>query len=165
VTPAQAAQALAARDRALRLVVANQVSVDGARTGWCQQYDALSLAPAGARNFEPAALAAEESVGLLDFLRDQEPGARPAIVAATGWLKAHALHGVAWRPGADGHTLVQDAAADSLWSRYYSLATGRPIFGDRDHTVHDDVNQISRERREGYSWFTRRPCRAIAGCL
>ena len=40
-----------------------------------------------------------------------------------------------------------------IWARYYEIGTDRPIFGDRDKTIHDDVNEISRERRMGYGWF------------
>ncbi len=39
------------------------------------------------------------------------------------------------------------------WSRYYEIGTDRLIFGDRDKSIHDDVNEISRERRKGYGWF------------
>jgi PelA/Pel-15E family pectate lyase len=28
------------------------------------------------------------------------------------------------------------------------------LFGDRDKSIHDDVNEISFERRRGYAWFT-----------
>ena len=48
-----------------------------------------------------------------------------------------------------------------IWARYYDLNTDRPIFGDRDKTIHDDVNEISAERRNGYSWFGDGPKRAL----
>lgn len=39
------------------------------------------------------------------------------------------------------------------WARTsYSAAT--PIFGDRDRSIQDDVNAVSLERRNGYSWFS-----------
>ena len=40
-----------------------------------------------------------------------------------------------------------------LWARFYQLGSDRPIFGDRDKSIHDDVNEISKERRKGYGWF------------
>jgi len=60
--------------------------------------------------------------------------------------------------------LARDAAwfAGALWARYYDIATDRPLFGDRDQSIHDDVNEISRERRDGYAWFNRAPLRALA---
>ena len=33
------------------------------------------------------------------------------------------------------------------------IGTDKPIFGDRDKTIHDDVNELSLERRNGYFWF------------
>ena len=39
--------------------------------------------------------------------------------------------------------------------------TARPIFGDRDKSIHDDLNEISAERRRGYSWFNAAPQQAL----
>ncbi|NWN33586.1 pectate lyase, partial [Klebsiella michiganensis] len=47
VPEALAAQARVACDKAIRLILATQVVVDGKRTIWGQQHDALTLAPAG----------------------------------------------------------------------------------------------------------------------
>lgn len=58
--------------------------------------------------------------------------------------------------------LVAAPGASPLWSRYYSITTGRPIFGDRDKTIHDDVNEITLERRNGYQWFGSGPQKALA---
>ncbi len=43
--------------------------------------------------------------------------------------------------------------AGPIWVRFYDSATGKPIFGDRDRSIDDDVNKISVERRNGYSWW------------
>ena len=43
--------------------------------------------------------------------------------------------------------------ARPIWSRSYQIGTDRSIFGDRDKTIHNDVNELSRERRNGYAWF------------
>ena len=43
--------------------------------------------------------------------------------------------------------------AGPIWSRFYQIGTDKPIFGDRDKTIHDDVDDLSRERRNGYAWF------------
>ena len=48
---------------------------------------------------------------------------------------------------------LRSQGAGPIWSRYDQIGTDKPIFGDRDKTIHDDVNEISRERRNGYSWF------------
>ena len=85
-----------------------------------------------------------------------------AIRDGIEWLRAHALHDVEWtRGGPDGRRLVDRPGAPPIWSRYYDIATGRPIFGDRDKTIHDDVNELSAERRNGYSWFNAGPAKAL----
>jgi len=44
--------------------------------------------------------------------------------------------------------------AGPIWARYYSLTTGKPIFGDRDKTIHDTVDDLTIERRNGYAWYS-----------
>jgi hypothetical protein len=34
-------------------------------------------------------------------------------------------------------------------------------FADRDKTIHDDVNDLSLERRNGYAWFNTSPKKAL----
>jgi len=34
----------------------------------------------------------------------------------------------------------------------YELGTNRPIYGDRDKKIHYSLEEISEERRKGYSW-------------
>lgn len=165
VAPALAAGVLAARDRALRLIVANQVVVNGVRTGWCQQYDALSLAPAGARNFEPVALASGETASLLVTLmqlHDPAPDVAAAVRAGVAWLQRVAIQGAEWRKDAQtGNHLVYKMGAGPLWARYYDIATMKPLFGDRDRSIHDDINDLSAERRNGYAWYGAWPGKAL----
>jgi PelA/Pel-15E family pectate lyase len=48
-----------------------------------------------------------------------------------------------------------------LWSRNYDLVTQQPIFGDKDQRIHDDVNDISIGRRNGYNWYVTQPQRVL----
>ena len=57
--------------------------------------------------------------------------------------------------------LIEKSGAGPIWSRNYDLVTGLPIFGDKDQTIHDDVNGISIGRRNGYSWWIASPQRAL----
>ena len=61
----------------------------------------------------------------------------------------------------DGRKLVPSPDAGPVWARYYEIGTDRPIFGERDKTIHDNVNEISKERRQGYSWFNESPKQAL----
>jgi len=169
VSAERAAAARAAVDLTNRLVLRTQVVVDGKPTIWAQQYDALTLAPVGARNFEPAALASDESVGLAQYLGKvaaDNVDAAAAVQFAREWLDSHAIEKKTWdvAAGDEGRTLRDEAGAKPIWSRYYDIADGRPIFGDRDRSIHDDVNEVSVERRNGYSWFNRRACKLTGRC-
>jgi PelA/Pel-15E family pectate lyase len=53
------------------------------------------------------------------------------------------------------------SGAGPIWARHYQIHTDTPIFGDRDKTIHDSVNDLSKERRNGYSWFGAGPKRAL----
>lgn len=159
-----ATQASAARNRAESVIIAGQIRIDGVLTAWCQQHDALTLAPVGARNFEPIALTSVESARLLNVLmRDPQP--TPAMVTAidagAAWLKRVAIGDKVWSKGADGYRLTTSAGAGPLWARLYDLQGMRPVFGDRDRTIHTDVNELSAERRNGYAWYVTSPASTL----
>ncbi|MEP9400428.1 pectate lyase [Sphingomonas sp. VNH70] len=161
-----ATQAAAAVARVRDLILRTQVVIDGRRTIWGQQHDALTLAPVGARNFEPAALSSGESADLLAFLMrlpDPSPAVRQAVGDGVAWIAAHGIRDMEWtRPaGADGRRLVAKPGAGPIWARFYDLRTQQPIFGDRDKTIHDDVNDLIPERRNGYSWFSTGPGKVV----
>ena len=156
-----------AADHALHCILATQVMVKGQRTAWAQQHDALTLAPVAGRNYEPAALSSGESADLLVYLM-QLPHPSPAVIAAINagveWLKATAIAGQEWvgeRGTGDGRHLEAKAGAGPIWARYYSISTGRPVFGDRDKAIHDDVSELSPERRNGYAWYSAGPQKAL----
>jgi PelA/Pel-15E family pectate lyase len=160
-----AGEASAACDRALAVILRTQVVIDGKRTVWGQQHDAVTLAPVGARNFEPIALSSSESADLLMFLMEQPAPSREVVAAVNGgiaWLKAHQIAGYDWRPDEKGvRSLIANPDAAPIWARYYDPATGKPIFGDRDRTIHDDVAELSVERRNGYAWYGRGAAKAL----
>lgn len=153
-------EAAAAADRALTCILKSQIVIDGKKTIWPQQEDALTLAPVSARNYEPGALAASESADLLEYLMELPNPSKElvdSIHAGVAWLKAHAIYGYAYTGGRGvqgGRHLVAQPGAGPIWSRYYSIPGQKPIFGDRDKTLHDDVNDLSEERRNGYAWYS-----------
>jgi PelA/Pel-15E family pectate lyase len=156
-----------AADHALECILAAQVIVKGQRTVWAQQHDALTLQPVAGRNYEPAALSSGESSDVLVYLM-QLPDPSPAVIAAVNagvtWLKATAIRGKEWVGGRDtpgGRHLEAKAGAGPIWARYYSIRTGLPVFGDRDKTIHDDVSDLSLERRNGYAWYSAGPQHAL----
>jgi PelA/Pel-15E family pectate lyase len=156
-------EAKTAAGHALDCILATQVVANGRRTVWAQQHDALTLAPVAGRNYEPAALSSGESSEVLVYLM-QLPHPSPAVVAAinagVAWLKETAITGQEWvgrRGTAGGRHLEAKAGAGPIWARYYSITTNQPIFGDRDKTIHDNVSELSLERRNGYAWYSAGP--------
>ncbi|HWG17377.1 MAG TPA: pectate lyase [Acidobacteriaceae bacterium] len=153
-------QAGEAAARALKCILASQMRIDGKLTVWPQQEDPLTLAPVSARNYEPGALAASESADLLTYLMSLPHPSKEVIAsvdAGVAWLQAHAIRGYEYTGGRGtpgGRHLVAKEGASPLWARYYSVTTQKPIFGDRDKTLHDDVNDLSEERRNGYAWYS-----------
>ena len=163
-------QAGAAADRAIAIILKTQLVVKGKKTVWAQQHDALTLAPVSGRNFEPAALSAGESADILVFLMklpNPSPEVKAAVEAGVAWLKANAIYGQAWvggrrGPPVDGAAPVAPTprhleatpGAGPIWARYYSLETGKPVFGDRDKTIHDNVDDLTVERKNGYAWYS-----------
>ncbi|HTY86809.1 MAG TPA: pectate lyase [Candidatus Acidoferrum sp.] len=157
--------AAASLQRGIACVLATQIVVGGRRTVWCQQHDALTLQPTSARNYEMPSQASSESAELMMFLMGQ-PNPSPEIVtaveAAAAWFAQTRINDRAYRfdPEA-GRRLVPAPGSGPLWARDYEIGTDRPIFGDRDKSIHADVNEISEERRNGYSWYTEAPRRAL----
>ena len=151
--------------RGLDCLLAAQVKVAGKPMVWCQQYDALTLAPASARNYEMPALSAGESAKVVLFLMQiPQPDARvvASVHHACAWFEQTRIMGKRFASsGAEGRKLMDSPGAGPIWARYYEIGSNRPIFGDRDLSIHDDVNEVSQERRKGYAWFCDTPKRVL----
>ena len=164
-TPPQIrAKAAAGLQRGIDCVLAAQIVANGRHTVWCQQNDALTLQPASARNYEMPSQSSAESAALVLFLM-QWPNPNSNVVAAVraacAWFEKTKIEGKAYKPvQGKGRELV-DAPGSVVWARYYEIGSDRPIFGDRDKTIHDDVAEISKERRNGYGWFRDTPKRVL----
>ncbi|MGB6430863.1 MAG: pectate lyase [Candidatus Acidiferrales bacterium] len=162
--PALRRRAAAAAVRGMNCLLKLQIQENGVRTAWAQQYDALTLAPTSARNYEMASIASGESATIVAYLMSlpqPTPAEVAAVHAAAAWFTRTEIFGFRYGSGdfrsdrnnPDGRKLVAVPGAGPIWARYYQIGTDKPIFGDRDKTIQDDVNEISRERRNGYSWY------------
>lgn len=145
----------------MNCLLSAQTVANGKRTVWCQQNDAITLEPASARNYEMPALTSSESATIVLFLMSlPNPGSNEvaAVHAACKWFEKTKIEGRAYkRVGDEGRKLVAAPGSGPIWARYYQIGTDKPIFGDRDKTIHDDVNELSRERRNGYGWYRDTP--------
>ncbi len=165
VSPELRAKASASYQRGMDCLLAAQIVANGKLTAWGQQFDALTLQPASARNYEMPSLTSSESATIVLFLMQlPEPTAKEiaAVHAACAWFDKTKIEGKAFRVvGSESRKLVSAPGAGPIWARYYEIGTDRPIFGDRDKTIHDDVNEISLERRKGYGWYRDTPKRVL----
>jgi PelA/Pel-15E family pectate lyase len=158
-------RAAASLERGLVCILASQITVNGHRTVWCQQHDALTFQPVSARNYEMPAEVSHESASIMLLLMAQpHPDAEiiESINAAAAWFKRTQINNMAFAmfPGKGRH-LVSTPGHGPIWARFYQIGTDRPIFGDRDKTIHDNVDEISNERRNGYAWYTESPQNAL----
>jgi PelA/Pel-15E family pectate lyase len=157
--------AAASLQRGIQCTLAAQIVVDGRLTVWCQQHNALTLTPASGRNYEMPSQVSVESALVMRFLMSL-PKPDPAIItsvdAAAAWFKKTALYGVAVRfSPSEGRILEPSPGAGPIWPRYAQIGADRPIFGDRDKSIHDNMSEISAERRRGYSWYNGAPQEAL----
>ena len=137
-------------------IIASQYAAP--QSGWAQQYDE-DLKPAWARSFEPPAICSAVTLRNIDtllnlYLRTGEDRFLAPIPAALEWLESSVIDIPA------GYFAYRSSAAPygRGWARLYEVGTNRPIFGDRDSKVHYTFDEISEERKRGYSWY--RPCSA-----
>jgi PelA/Pel-15E family pectate lyase len=145
--------------RALDCILSTQIVSNDERTVWPQQADPLTLEPVSARNYEPPAEASCESAAILQFLMDiPHPTAvqRQAIRAAAAWFRKTAIYDKRWQLTPAGRDIVAVPGAGPIWARYYQIGADRPVFADRDKSIHDNVSDISKERRNGYQWCVSR---------
>ncbi|WP_250459065.1 pectate lyase [Microbulbifer litoralis] len=151
--------------RGLQMLVEARVSGASGPAIWGAQHRPQSLEPASARAYEPVAMSTSESADLLLFLMDLEqpsPEIKRLVVSAHNWFAAHRISGYRWdRDEHDYRELLQDADADALWARFYEIGTDRPVFGDRDGSVHYRLSEISLERQRGYGWYTEHPGKVL----
>lgn len=145
-----------ALNRGVDCILKTQIKQNGKNTIWAAQYDPVTLLPAKARAFEPASLSTSESVGVLRFLmklKNPSAAVRTALKDAIDWFESTKIIGVKYDKIAEKDKgLIADANAIS-WARFYDLDTNKPIFGDRDNTIKHRIEDVSQERRNGYSWY------------
>jgi PelA/Pel-15E family pectate lyase len=163
VTPEKKQQAKAAFDKGIDCILKTQVRVNGKLTSWCTQHDEKTLEPRPARTFEPVGLSACEVVGILHLLMvidNPSPEVVAAVDGAVAWLNEVKITGIKIedRPNKDlpkgfERFVVKDPAAPAIWARFYEIGTNRPIFGDRDGSIHYDLMELGHERRNGYAWY------------
>lgn len=155
VSDAYAQKAKTSLENGIQCLLDMQIS--GA--AWCQQHDENTLKPAAARAYELPSNCTSESAGIITFLYQyakENPARtdiRKSVNTAIEWFKKVTLTGIEFVKSGDDKIVRENPNASPLWARFYELNTDRPLFSDRDSSVHYNVMEISQERRTGYAWY------------
>lgn len=144
--------------KGIECILKAQVLQNGKPTIWADQYNELTLQPDKARAFEPISLATAESVGIVRFLMLQPvtPKIEKSVKSAVQWFTENDIEGYSYNVVKQNGKTVRVLAEDKnsvVWARFYDIHDNRPLFGDRDGSVKYNYNDVSEERRNGYSWF------------
>lgn len=144
--------------KGLQCILKTQVVQNGKLSIWADQYDENTLKPEKARAFEPVSLATGESVHIILFLMKQNlnPEIEKSIRAAVKWFDESRIKGYTYNVARENGNVVRVLSkkeGSSVWARFYDIPTNKPIFGDRDGSVKFNYEDVSLERRMGYSWY------------
>ncbi|MBK7106026.1 MAG: pectate lyase [Ignavibacteriae bacterium] len=149
-----------------------QITENNLQTVWCQQHDNKNLKPQNARTFEPAAICNMESAEIVLFLmkiKNPNEKIKTAIMNAVSWFEKSAINGIRvetfkstnaefiYHKTEFDRKIVEDKNAPRIWTRFYDLKTHQPIFCRRDGKIVQSLEEVERERRTGYAWYTYEP--------
>lgn len=157
-------------DKGIECILATQIVVDGKPTVWCQQHDRDTYKPAGARTYELPSFCSQESAAIVKLLMElpsPDDRIKNAVNGAMAWFDSHKLTGVRIERqgtyGTDSYNtvLIEDPDASPLWARFYDLEKGEPYVCDRDGIPRKKLEEIGRERRNGYSWYNSYPAELV----
>ncbi|CAM4445044.1 pectate lyase [Paenibacillus tarimensis] len=144
-----------ARDKGIEYILKSQIKVDGVLAAWCAQHDPLTYEPRGARAYEHPSVSGSESVGIIRYLMsrpEQTEEIKRAVAGALKWFEDVKLEGIRYvKADPNGEYFVKDPGAVS-WYRFYEIGTNKGIFSGRDGIIKYSIQEIEKERRDGYSW-------------
>jgi len=156
----------------LECILKMQIVDNGKLTVWCQQHDEITLQPAWARAFEPPSICNGESAGIILFLMSMDKPDRKiieSVQSAVKWFQDSEILNTRvetvkaptekskYRTYSSDRVVVIDSTAPPIWTRYYELGTEKPLFCDRNSKFLYSLAEVSRERRNGYAWYTYAP--------
>ncbi|WP_083652540.1 pectate lyase [Bacillus sp. MRMR6] len=144
-----------AMHKGIDYILKAQIKVEGKLTAWCAQHDPVTYAPQHARAYEHPSISGSESVGIVRFLMsrpEQTSEIRQAVHAALQWFDEVKLEGIRYvSADPNGVYFVEEEGA-LTWYRFYEIGTNKPIFSGRDGVIKHTIQEIEKERRDGYSW-------------
>ena len=169
-------KAAEAYQNGIQCILKCQIKEKGKLTVWCQQHDNVTLQPIGARTFELASKASEESAEIVELLMNIDKPAKEiinSVNSAVAWFREVAIKGIRvkiipakevvykYHAANNDRIVVPDSLAPPIWTRYYELETNKPLFANRDGKKVYRLSDVSRERRTGYAWYGYWPAKVI----
>lgn len=150
-------------------ILRTQYKQNSVLTGWCAQYDEVTLQPAKARAYELPSLSGKESAKIVLLLMSIENPKQEIIVsvdAAYKWFDKVKITGIEVNritnsEGKKDIEIVSNPDAQPLWARFMELDDNTPFFCDRDGIKKPSLFDIGYERRTGYAWYTNEPKEVI----
>jgi pectinesterase len=163
------AKAKEAFDKGIQCFLDTQIMYDGKPSVWCAQHDSVTLAPAKARSYELPSFSGSESVGIVLLLMDINNPSKEIITSVNGavqWFENNRIESIKIeteirKDGSKNRIVVEDKNAPTLWGRFYDLETSTIYFCSRDGIKRNSLAKISDNRRNGYSWYTNAPEKAL----
>ncbi len=177
------AKAQIAFDKGIQVILDTQVVINGTKTAWCAQHDAITLLPADARDYELVSNSGSESVGvvrLLMTLDNPSSEVKDAVNKAVAWFESVKIVGKSLQSVGNDKVLV-DSPGNVMWARFYTLGnytghtyqalfstfgSNEPFFCSRVADAEGGgprktIAEISYERRNGYAWYGNWPASLI----
>jgi PelA/Pel-15E family pectate lyase len=147
-----------ALQKGIACILKTQIPQNGKLSIWADQYNEVTLKPEKARAFEPMSLATGESVNIVKFLMMQPvtPEIEKSIKSAVQWFKDSKIDGYTYNVSKEREKAIRTLSkkeGSAVWARFYDIPTNKPVFGDRDGSVKFNYEEVSEERRMGYSWY------------
>lgn len=154
-------KAAVALESGLRCLLRAQIVQAGTKTGWCAQYDPLTLQPAAARKMEPVTLSGLESARILSFLMtitNPAPDLIASIEGGLNWLERVKITGLA-KTKLSGKTVYETrpASTEVYWARFYNLTNSQPVFPGRDGIIYSTHAEMAARNKLGYDYLSTLP--------
>lgn len=163
-------------EKGLDCIFKTQIVDNGKLTAWCQQHNEIDLSPVWARAFEPPSICNGESTDIILFLMSiDKPSEKiiKSVQSAVKWFNDSKIYHTRiktvpappeksqWKTTKYDRVVEIDSLAPPIWTRYYELGTGKPLFCDRNSKFLYSLAEVSRERRSGYGWYIYSPQKVL----
>ncbi len=158
--------------KGLDCILKCQIVSNGRPTAWGQQHDNVDFRPREARTYELASVCGGESADIVRFLMSVDSSSEKVIAAiqnAIRWFDQKKIYGIRvqvidapialfkYQTVEFDRIVVKDSTAPPIWARFYELGTERPLFSGRNGRPVYSLDEVERERRTGYGWYTYAP--------